>query len=581
MVDGFDEGGGEVLFCLGIVMVGFIDAWLFGNRRGIRREICVGKAEALDVTGLAAVSAEVRRVVIPSRVEVVSQRESHRLVLGVRTEVGRSWLDLSWRAGTGRVCVTQDGPARGTKDDERNFSLGAVLRSSLIGLALVDCRLAAPLERVVRLDFSPRVGTPAEMSVFLELMGGGRSNLVVVDSSTMEIKACGRQVSGRKTKRGLQTGGTYEIPSPPSSVVPSPTEDLDSFVDRLRSLQGETLARALVRTYRGVSPSLSRRLLQPVGNGAGTLLVDEVDDELMSVVFTNFHRWVEAMTYEDDHLFRPRLDENGSLDFLGFGSEEDKTCEEVSVSALVDACFARAETVEEVGNLRKKCLAKLVNLQQYWTSRRDGFQAQTEGEEEAERLRIEGDMIIAFSHTWTPESKQVEVETLDGEKISFHVPENETPITLAQRRHKLSQKKRRAIDKVQVLLEEAQEKVDYYENLQFEAESLGELDLSLAQELEEEIFNTATSSRSSRPANGKVVKGGKKKANPAQQANSRKKNAKKELTTIPVPGAVDAVVIVGRNSRQNDLVGKEQHAGGREKLIIKRQRREAEEKGEW
>ncbi|KAJ8904842.1 hypothetical protein NDN08_001356 [Rhodosorus marinus] len=497
---------------------------------------------SIDATLLAAMTCDVRQELIPSRVEAVSQRESTKVALCLRTETGRTWLDLSWRLGTGRVCKTSNVPPRGRKEEEKNFSLGGIMRSSLVGLAMVDCRLATALERTVRLDFAERIGSEPVFSVFVELLGPGRNNLILAEVPSMEIKGCGRQVSGRKAIRSLQTGDTYSLPSPPASRLPTTSEELSDFCDQITSLRGETLSRALVRSYRGISPSVVENILG-ASQTSGSVLVETLSKRELEPCYTLFKRWIRAMADDNCEDFSPTLDEEDRVDVLNFrgGESSNTACE------LVDVFCTEEESSSEVAQLKSSCSAKLSGLMKRWKAKADLFQSQSEGLDESERLREEADMIMAAAHTWQEGSETVEYEELDGSVKSFKIPPGESAIGVARTKHKKAQKKKRAIDKVKPLLAEATQKVEYYETILFELENLGVEDMELLKELKQDIETLVATEKG-------IVK--KKQKNSNAPLNKQKQATSHAMKQVYSFSAEDgsAVVYVGRNTRQNDLV---------------------------
>ncbi|MDP6171746.1 MAG: NFACT family protein, partial [Prochlorococcaceae cyanobacterium ETNP2_MAG_10] len=59
--------------------------------------------QAMDLSSLRAVLAELRSELLPSRFEKVQQPEPHTLQLGLRTLKGLVWLEFSWRADCPRL----------------------------------------------------------------------------------------------------------------------------------------------------------------------------------------------------------------------------------------------------------------------------------------------------------------------------------------------------------------------------------------------------------------------------------------------------------------------------------------------
>jgi predicted ribosome quality control (RQC) complex YloA/Tae2 family protein len=94
-----------------------------------------GSIQALDLTGLRAVLAELRTSVLPARFEKAQQNSAHSVQLGLRSLAGSPWLELSWLAEAPRLLAIAAPPRLG-----EGSTLAQQLQHSLRGLALVEIR---------------------------------------------------------------------------------------------------------------------------------------------------------------------------------------------------------------------------------------------------------------------------------------------------------------------------------------------------------------------------------------------------------------------------------------------------------
>ena len=69
--------------------------------------------QAMDLTTLRAVLAELRPLLLPSRFEKAQQSDGQTLQLGFRSLVGRHWLELSWQAEAPRLYAIAPPPRGG------------------------------------------------------------------------------------------------------------------------------------------------------------------------------------------------------------------------------------------------------------------------------------------------------------------------------------------------------------------------------------------------------------------------------------------------------------------------------------
>jgi predicted ribosome quality control (RQC) complex YloA/Tae2 family protein len=210
-----------------------------------------------DTTALHGVISELRPELIPARFEKAQQPSPCALQLGFRTLHQRLWLELHWQADSARFHAAPPPPRTG-----EGSTLAQQLQHGLSGLALV--RLEQPAwERVVELGFAERPGAPERRRLVLELMGR-HSNLFLLDEQGLVV-ATGRQVREHQSRlRPIGTGDAYSPPPPLQGAIPELEEPFERWQLRL-SLLPEPLSKALMGSYRGISPALRNQLMLQAG----------------------------------------------------------------------------------------------------------------------------------------------------------------------------------------------------------------------------------------------------------------------------------------------------------------------------
>ena len=203
--------------------------------------------QAMDLTSLRAVLAELRPQLVPSRFEKAQQADGQTIHLGFRTLERRLWLELSWLAEAPRLLEIPAPPKQGD-----GSTLAQQLQHGLSGLALTGLRQEG-WERVVELDFAPRPSEPPQRSLVLELMGR-HSNLFLLDQDR-RVVAMARQVRESQSRlRPISTGDIYLPPPPMGGRGPSRTERFEHWKGELQLLP-LPLKRALPSAYQGISPA--------------------------------------------------------------------------------------------------------------------------------------------------------------------------------------------------------------------------------------------------------------------------------------------------------------------------------------
>jgi len=241
--------------------------------------------QAMDLTTLKAVVAELRTVLVPSRFEKAQQGEAHGLQIALRSLEGSFWLDLSWLAEAPRLLAIPP-PAR----QGEGSTLAQQLQHGLRGLALVSLEQLG-WERVVELGFAARPGDPLQRSLVLELMGR-HSNLFLLDEQR-RIVALGRQVRPDQSRlRPIGTGDAYRPPPSMAGEPPRRLESQESWRRRL-SMVPVSLKQALLQAYQGTSPALIRQLL-PCWHWADQPVQTLTDSQWQSL-WEPWQAWLEAL----------------------------------------------------------------------------------------------------------------------------------------------------------------------------------------------------------------------------------------------------------------------------------------------
>ncbi|KEF40712.1 MAG: hypothetical protein ER33_15500 [Cyanobium sp. CACIAM 14] len=242
--------------------------------------------QAMDVTSLRAVLAELRPLLLPSRFEKAQQPDAHTLQLGLRSLDGMHWLELSWLAEAPRILAIAPPERQGD-----GSTLARQLQHGLRGLALVSLQQQG-WERVVELGFAPRPGEPLQRHLVLETMGR-HSNLFLLDGERRVI-ALARQVrQDRSRLRPIGTGDPYGPPPPMAGEPPRPAEDFPSWQRRL-GLVPVSLGEALMGAYQGIGPTLARQLAVDLL----ALPVTALQPDQWQRLWRRWRCWLEAVTEE-------------------------------------------------------------------------------------------------------------------------------------------------------------------------------------------------------------------------------------------------------------------------------------------
>ena len=282
--------------------------------------------QVMDLTSLRAVLADLRAQIIPSRFEKAQQPNQQSLQLGFRTLKGMVWLELSWQADAARLVQIPPPSRIGS-----GSTLAQQVQHGLRQLALVELE-QRNFERVVLFHFAPRPGEVSVRTLVLELMGR-HSNVLLLDDQK-RITAIARQVRQHQSRvRPLSTGDPYIPPPALQSLPPSCEEPFEQWRRRL-TLVPVDLGKALRDTYQGISPALTKQLINfsskhqaPIPLSASTP-VEKISDKQWQLLHTRWRLWLNQLSCDD---FILQLDEAGGYRVWNDPADSSSNSESLSL----------------------------------------------------------------------------------------------------------------------------------------------------------------------------------------------------------------------------------------------------------
>lgn len=474
--------------------------------------------QAIDLTTLRAVLAELRPALLPSRFEKAQQAEGCCLQLALRSLTGVQWLELSWLAEAPRLLAIPPPPRQG-----EGSTLAQQLQHGLRGLALVSLEQEG-WERVVSLGFAPRPGEAVRRWLVLELMGR-HSNLFLLDEER-RVVALGRQVREDHSRlRPISTGDRYGPPPPPRGERPRSDESAADWRRRL-SLLPLALGRALGDAYQGVSPALTRQLTAGLAPPAGCsdLLaapVASLSEELWLQLHRRWQTWLT--TLEQEHFQ------------LVLGGPSAHACWQPELSGAAGASGAGGVAAADPAGLPiNRGLAEYYAQSVGERRRRQRRQALLQRLEAAAARERRGLELQQQRLAEVPGGEELQRQA--DALLSLPAPGREQ-IDRAQKLYRKARKLRRAAAAITPRLAWHQERLEALEtSLTFleQAEEGSDLDA-----LEEELAT--------------LLSGGQEAAG-ANRAQRRRAAAEASVSPLELRTAAGLRLQVGRNHRQNEAI---------------------------
>ncbi len=477
--------------------------------------------QQVDFTTLTATCQELTATWIPARVETVYQLDRHTIALGLRTLSERGWLAVSWHPEAARIVITDPPPRL-----PDTFTFSQQLKHQLGGLALVAIQPVAPWERLMDLQFAPRPGESAVYHLFVEVMGK-YSNATLTDADR-SIIATAHQVSGKQSSvRTVQTGQPYELPPGLLTTMPSLSETLTSWQERVSLVPG-LVTKKLISNYRGLSTAITQAMLTAAAIKIEATTI-ELDNSDWQRLFRVWQQW--QTTLADGQTWQPGWTATG-YNALGWGTSRSAP----SVNQMVNEYFTNILNHTNFQQLRHQLTTKLGGVISKLEVKAQTFRSRLAESQNAEELRSRADLLMAHLHLWQSGLSEIVLTDFETEQpVRITLNPEKSGSQNAQSIYKKYQKLKRAQTLVLPLLAAVQAELDYLIQI---AASISQIetyqqsiDLETLAEIKEELIQSGYL-----PA----------------PANRPKPSVLPETQPRSFTSPSGFEVLVGRNNRQND-----------------------------
>ena len=478
--------------------------------------------QTFDYTTLKAVCSDIRDRWLPSRVEQVHQRDKYTIAIALRTLKGRSWLDISRHPQAARICIGEPPPR---KPDTFTFSQQLV--HQLGGLALIEIDTIAPWERAIDLRFARRPGESPLYHLYVEIMGK-YSNMVLTDANN-QIITVAHQINQQKSSvRPVLTGQLYEAPPALTNSIPSLNEPFERWWERVSLVPG-SIKRQLLKTYRGISPSLLESMLQ-VSEINPQTHTDKLASQEWQKLFQTWRVWLQSL---EQASFNPALTATGGYTVLGWGGV--KPVQDIQV--LIDKYYTEKLNQQAFSQLQHQLNQKINNFLTKLRIKAQNFEERLQQSDRADEYRQKADLLMAHLHEWKPGIQEMVLSDFEsGEPVKVKLEPDKNAVQNAQGLYKKHQKLKRARSAVEPLLLEVKNEINYLEQVEASISQTNDYqsteDLQALEEIREELV------------------GQKYLEDTEYRRRSSTQTASTNFHRYHTPGGFE--VLIGRNNRQND-----------------------------
>lgn len=466
----------------------------------------------------AAVVDELRETILEGRVQAVLQPDEWSVGLEVYARHQRRYLLLSAHPEYARVHLVEEKLRRGV---ESASPLLLLLRKYVRGGRIVGV-VQPPFERIIHMRIAHREG---ETTLIAEVMGRYANVALVADDGI--VMGCIKRVGPEMSRVRTLLPGQLYVPPPPQPKL-DPT-DLDE--GRVRYLvtaapDGTPLWRVLVNGVRGVSPLLAKEIAYRA-TGAVAVPVERVVDfarvaatfqELMLSLWER--RWRPSLAYEQGEplAFAPYL-------LTQYAQGEELS----SISRALEAYYAALVGEEAYAAAKDKVRAALVEARRRVERKRQALLRAQPAPEEIERLRHQGELLLAYAHTVQPGQQELVAQmSPDEPPLTIRLDPKLSPVENAQAYFKEYRKAKSAAAGVPARLAQADLELRYLDQLV--------TDLELASN-RPEIDEVRAALRTAGYLQAERVEYRPQRSHP-----------------LEVQSEDGFTILVGKNARQNDVV---------------------------
>lgn len=470
-----------------------------------------------DSLTIAAVVDELKQKILDGRVQRTVQVDSSSLGLEIYAGGVRQQLLASANPQHPRLYLMDFKLRRGV---EKPAPILLLARKYLDGARLVHIE-QPPFERMVLFDFT---GPEGDTTLLAELIER-RANVILLQGERI-LDAIQRVEAGMNRFRTIQPNQTYRMPPPQAKLDPTDVTEL-ALRELLNGSEPDQPAwKCLVEHIAGISPLFARELVYRVTGNAKSPAGE------ISRITPLLDAYEEAMTACWEHEWDPCVIEEAGGKVTAFAPYplthlgRPARCESMSQAlALYYESLLKNTAYQAAKAPLEKTISK---VRQRIERKRAALERQSPDPEVIEANRKKGELILAYSSTITPGQKILQAQyDPDGPLLEIELDPRETPVANAKSYFHTYEKARRAAGELPAQFALVDMEIAYLDQL--------ETDLALAEnwpEIDE-------------------VKAALGAAGYMPQKSRPKGSQTGPLRVVSDDGVV---ILVGRNSRQNEVV---------------------------
>ncbi|MBN1639782.1 MAG: NFACT family protein [Anaerolineae bacterium] len=409
-----------------------------------------------DALTAAAVACELRARILGGRVQGVVQVDDLTLGLEIYAQHARLYVIASAETRHARVHLTEVKFRRGV---DVPTPLLLLLRKYVRGarIAAID---QPPFERIVRLACS---GPEGDVTLVVEAMGR-HSNIVLVAADGQVMDSI-KRVTARLSRVRPMLPGTHYAPPPPQDKL-DPADLTERYLSQVIETErtAQPAWRVLVNEVRGISPLLAREIVFRA-TGAVDLACGQVRS--VAQILDAYHELLQH-AWDDSWAPSVGLGEEGRvvayapylLTHAGDWAETD------TIGAAIERYEGAVSSADGYGPAKARVSESLDEARARVGGRLEALQRQLIPQDELDRLRLSGEMVLAYAHAIQRGQTSLEaVIDVEGTTITIALNPDLSAVRNAQAYFERYEKAKAATAEIPALVRRARLELDYLDQL--------------------------------------------------------------------------------------------------------------------
>ncbi len=344
----------------------------------------------VDAITVAALSDELNEKLVGGRVQSVVEVDDQSLGMEIYANRQRHYLLMSIDPRTSRCHLVPDKLRRGTSHAS---PLGLLMRKYVEGARLNAVRQPA-WERILHLDFS---GDNGDTRLIVEMMDR-RSNIVLTVEG--DILDCFKRVGAYQNRYRVLLPGKPYVPPPLQPKVRPEDVTLSMLSTLLRQGQNMSVWRILVDNINGISPLFAREIVY-FASGDTEAPAFDVSAAMIHAAFVQ--RLAEVRSRRWSPCVVPTEGGKGYIAFAAYCLTHLEGWRPVSsISEAMWTYFGAPVGPQAYDSGKQHVQAQIDRMLDRMQRKLASLKRQTADNEELERLRQQGELLLAYGSTLRP-----------------------------------------------------------------------------------------------------------------------------------------------------------------------------------